>query len=233
MKTLLVLTQYKRNNLKKQLDSVKNQSLKPDYVVVFQNENHKDISELKKEYEFIHMKSDYNTKYFGRFAACFTYPVDMCIIMDDDIIPGNKCFENYIDECIKLNGIIGGNGRIGYNNKNILKRPGDTGNRPESTLVDFVGHLWCFKKEWLHYMFSIKPYTYDTGEDMHFCYSSKILGNISSYVGKQIGNGLSDTTNNRLAADEFASFKTTSSDLRKSVENYFIKNFDLKLIENN
>ena len=124
---------------------------------------------------------------------------------------------------IKLNGIIGGNGRIGYNNKNILKRPGDTGNRPESTLVDFVGHLWCFKKEWLHYMFSIKPYTYDTGEDMHFCYSSKILGNISSYVGKQIGNGLSDTTNNRLAGDEFASFKTTSSDLRKSVENYFIK----------
>ena len=93
MKTLLVLTQYKRNNLKKQLDSVKNQSLKPDYVVVFQNENHKDISELKKEYEFIHMKSDYNTKYFGRFAACFTYPVDMCIIMDDDIIPGNKCLK--------------------------------------------------------------------------------------------------------------------------------------------
>ena len=34
-------------------------------------------------------------------------------------------------------------------------------------------------------MFSIKPFTYDTGEDMHLCYSSKIRGNILSYVGKQ------------------------------------------------
>ena len=233
MKTLLVLTQYKRNNIRKQLESVKNQSLKPDYVVVFQNENHLDISELKKEYDFIHMKSDYNTKYFGRFAACFTYQVDICIVMDDDIIPGAKCFESYINQCVELNGIIGGNGRIGYNNNNILKRPNDTGNRSEAILVDFVGHLWCFKKEWLHYMFGIKPCTYDTGEDMHFCYSSKILGNISCYVGKQVSNELSDTTNNRLAADEFASFKSTSRDLRISVENYFIKNYDLKLIENN
>ena len=42
-----------------------------------------------------------------------------------------------------------------------------------SKKVDFVGHLWCFKKDWLYYMFSIKPFTFDTGEDMHLCFTSK------------------------------------------------------------
>jgi len=32
--------------------------------------------------------------------------------MDDDIIPGPDCFKTYLGECIRLNGIIGGNGRI-------------------------------------------------------------------------------------------------------------------------
>jgi hypothetical protein len=70
MKLLVVLTQYKRNNLEKQLEQINNQTLKPDYLVVFQNENHVDISYLKEKYNFIHVKSDFNTKFFGRFAIC-------------------------------------------------------------------------------------------------------------------------------------------------------------------
>ena len=199
MKIIVVLTQYKRDNLEKQLSVIKNQTLQPDYLVVFQNENHKDISSLKKKYNFIHVKSDYNTKYFGRFAICFTYPVDICIVMDDDIIPGNNCIKNYVDECIKLNSIVGGNGRKGYTNNNKLKQPKECGIRKDSVLMDFVGHLWCFKKEWLYYMFGMEPYTYDTGEDMHLCFSSKILGNISSYCCKQPStNDDCDTSNNSL-----------------------------------
>ena len=118
MKLLVILTQYKRNYLRNQLESIKNQTLQPDYLVVFQNENHVDISDLKEKYQFIHIKSDYNTKYFGRFAACFTFPVDICMVLDDDIIPGVNCLKNYMDQCIETNGIIGGNGRIGMNNPN-------------------------------------------------------------------------------------------------------------------
>ena len=47
MKLLVILTQYKRNYLRNQLESIKNQTLQPDYLVVFQNENHIDISHLK------------------------------------------------------------------------------------------------------------------------------------------------------------------------------------------
>jgi len=233
---LVVLTQYKRNNLEKQLESINNQTIKPHYLVVFQNENHIDISELKEKYEFIHIKSDYNTKYFGRFASCFTFPVDVCMVLDDDIIPGPNCLKNYMDQCIELNAIIGGNGRIGMNNPNKpkLNNPPDVGIRDKYTLVDFVGHLWCFKKEWLHYMFSIKPFTYDTGEDMHLCFSSKVLGGINSYTAKQRSSyDMCDIANNKLASDQYSSYKVTKPELRSNVEKYFIEQYDLKLITRN
>lgn len=235
-KLLVVLTQYKRNHLEKQLQQINNQTIKPDYIVVFQNENHIDISDLKEKYKFIHIKSDYNTKYFGRFASCFTFPVDICMVLDDDIIPGHNCLKNYMEQCIELNSIIGGNGRIGMNNKNKhnLKHPPDVGIRNTSTLVDFVGHLWCFKKEWLHYMFTIKPFTYDTGEDMHLCFSSKVLGNINSYTAKQCSpNDMCDISNNNLATDQYSSYKVTNPLLRSNVEKYFIENYKLDLITEN
>ena len=236
MKFIVILTQYKRNYLETQLEYISKQTLKPDYLVVFQNENHVNIDHLKDKYDFLHVKSDYNTKYFGRFSYCFPFPVDLCIVMDDDIIPGINCFKNYTDECLRLDSIIGGNGRNCFNNpyKNTLKQPLDIGIRNESILVDFVGHLWCFKKEWLHYMFSIKPYTYDTGEDMHLCFSSKVLGNIDSYCCKQINNNdLCDISMNRFADDIHASYRTTTPELRQNVEKYFVENYKLKLIEKN
>lgn len=234
-KLLVVLTQYKRNHLEKQLQQISNQTIKPDYIVVFQNESHVDITQLKERYDFIHIKSDYNTKYFGRFAACFTFPVDICMVLDDDIIPGNNCLKNYMEQCISLNAIIGGNGRFGISNSNKgkLHPPQDVGIR-KCLQVDFVGHLWCFKKEWLHYMFAIKPFTYDTGEDMHLCFSSKVLGNVSAHVAKHSDlNDMSDTANNKLSTDEFSSYKLTSPELRGNVEKYFIENYNLEFITKN
>ena len=52
MKLLVVLTQYKRNHLEKQLCAINNQTIKPDYLVVFQNESHVDIIHLKEKYKF-------------------------------------------------------------------------------------------------------------------------------------------------------------------------------------
>jgi hypothetical protein len=231
MKFSLLLTVYKRSYLEKQLEAIYNQTIKPDYLIVFQNENHVSIEYLKKKYNFIHVKSDYNTKYFGRFSYCLNLPVDICIIMDDDIIPAKNCFKNYVNQCIKLNGIIGGNGRpidkSSENMKNFDLNYSETGIRV-SKKVDFVGHLWCFKKDWLYYMFSIKPFTFDTGEDMHLCFSSKIRGNIDSYVAEHKNmDEICDSAHNLYAGDEFASYKYTPKELRLSIPKYFIENFNL------
>ena len=83
-------------------------------------------------------------------------------------------------------------------------------------------------------MFSIKPFTYDTGEDMHLCFTSKVLGNISSYTASQSNtDDMCDITNNQLACDQHSSFKVTSSELRSNVEKYFIDNYKLELIIKN
>jgi hypothetical protein len=236
MKLLVVLTQYKRNNLEKQLEQIKEQTIKPDYIVVFQNENHIDITNIKNKHDFIHIKSDYNTKYFGRFAACFTFPVDICCVLDDDIIPGVNCIKNYVSQCIELNSIIGGNGRIAYRNvnKDKLHIVQDIGSRPSYVKVDFVGHLWCFKKDWLYYMFGIKPFSYETGEDMHLCLSSKLLGNINSYTAKQLNkDDMCDIYYNKLSTDEFSSYKTTSNKSRNDIIDFFVDKHMLQLITEN
>lgn len=222
-KICIVLTQYKRNHLEEQLIQIKKQTLKPDYLVVFQNENHVNINHLKEKYEFIHVKSDINTKFFGRFNYCFNIPADIFLILDDDIIPGNNCIQNYVSQCIKHNGIIGGNGRYCFNNKNKLKSLRDVGIR-NLLLVDYVGHLWCFKKDWLYHMFSVKPFTYNTGEDMHLCFSCNILGGIKSYLAEHKNlDDCSDIKFNKYAVDEFSSFKVTPSNLRLNIQKYWVK----------
>lgn len=225
MKIGLIITVWKRNNLELQIKQILKQTLRPDYVVVFQNENHINVDNIVKKYNCIHVKSSYNTKYFGRFSYMFNLPVDICIVMDDDIIPNINCIKNYSNLCINHNSIIGGNGRYSFSNPNynILKTKTPKEGLRKLQLVDFVGHLWCFKKEWLHYMFSIKPYTYDTGEDMHLCFSCKLLGNINSYVGQH--NCIEDNydnSNGSLGDDAVACFKVTSPELRKNVEKYFL-----------
>ena len=230
-KILVLLTQYKRKHLEKQLKLISRQSVKPDFLVVFQNENHVDITHLKKQYNFIHIKSDYNTKFFGRFAACLNFPVDICMVFDDDIMPNFNVIKHYSSECVRLNAIMGGNCRYSYLDKTIT-------NRGISELVrnnqesDFVGHLWCFKKDWLYYMFSIKPFTYETGEDMHLCFSCKVKGGIKNYLCSQPDKScISDMTNSGLATDQFSSYKTTPEKLRVNIEKYFVENYQLETLK--
>ncbi len=47
-KLIIILTQYKRKNLERQLQSIERQTLQPDYLVVFQNENHVNIEPLNQ-----------------------------------------------------------------------------------------------------------------------------------------------------------------------------------------
>jgi len=232
MKVAVILTQYKRSHIERQLMALQNQTLKVDTTVVFQNEMHVVIEHLKNKYNFKHVRSDINTKYFGRFAFGFSLDADIIIVMDDDIIPGKNFVKNFTEQCIELNGIIGGNGRIATLNKDkTLVQPSDISLTQQSVKVDFVGHTWCIKKEWLHYMFAIPPLTYDTGEDMHLCFSSKLLGGINSYMAKQSClEDHCDITRNRFADDNFASFRTTSKESRVAVERYFKDNYNVEFI---
>lgn len=138
------------------------------------------------------------------------------------MIPGLRCVESYVNQCVEKNGIIGGNGRYSYGGTlDGVRALRDCGLR-NSQQVDFVGHLWCFKKEWLYFMFRDPPFTFDTAEDMHFCYSCKLYGNILSYTAQhKTLEDCSDIKMNRYASDDYSSYKTTPKNLRISVEKYW------------
>lgn len=203
----VVLTVYKRNYLEQQLIALSKQTLQPDKIYVFQNGDYIDISELRKKYKFNYIYNQENTKFFGRFAYCLTLETDYIVIFDDDLIPAPRWLELSVSESIRLNAIIGANART-FKDGDIISPCKDTGIRPETILADWVGHCWVFQKQWLHYMFSVEPISYNGGEDLQLCSLSKLLGNINTYVCKQPSHEyLSDITSNEIAGDENASYK--------------------------
>ena len=81
-------------------------------------------------------------------------------------------------------------------------------------------------------MFSHKPYTLETGEDMHLCFSAKLSANIPSLVGEQVKKeDECDITNNALGGDAHSSYLISERDghkLRREVQEYWVKK-DLNL----
>ena len=91
---IVVLTVYKRNHLENQLKSVYSQTITPKYVIVFQNENHINIDSLKKTYDFLHVKNDYNTNLIYSFIIYLIVSIFQIIF-----------FYNMIKKC---NALLGG-----------------------------------------------------------------------------------------------------------------------------
>ena len=79
-------------------------------------------------------------------------------------------------------GIMGGAGYVQTGHKAMqYYRHGWPSQNVEIERVDYVGHAWFFKREWLPYLWREMPPTWDNGEDMHFSYTAQKFGNIQTY----------------------------------------------------
>ena len=221
----VLLTVYKRKTLGIQLEALDAQSVRPKNVVVYHDESHRKIPKRRLIRRGIDVtENSFNTKFLGRFAYLINAPTEWVAVLDDDIIPGRLCLENYLSQAQETDGIIGGMGRVARTNPQMesLIQPPDVGTRPQPVLVDFVGHMWLFRKAQLFDMFAIPPVTYQTGEDMHLCFSSKLRSGISSYAAGQRSDDEScDVSLNKYAADEHAAYLNMPKSEREGVENYF------------
>ena len=223
----VLLTVFKRKTLGLQLKALSAQSIAPKQVVVYHDENHRKIPKRSLLRRGISVtENSFNTKFIGRFAYLINAPTEWVAVMDDDIIPGAFCLENYLAQAEHTGGIIGGMGRIARSNplKDDLTQPPDVGIRPDPVLVDFVGHMWLFRKDQLFDMFAFPPVTYATGEDMHLCFSSKLRSGVPSFAGGQRSDDEScDTSMNKYAADEHAAYLHMPKSQREAVEEYFVE----------
>ena len=149
-----ILTAYKRDYFKEQINSLINQTMKPEKIIIFNN-GELDLNYLKGMYGPIVsiINSDLNTKFWGRFAIANLLNSTYILMLDDDTIPGSQWIDNCLRLCEDKNCIVTGNGRSIDNMISL----GDSGRVDEDTKVGFGGHSWFYKKEWLQYFITEKP----------------------------------------------------------------------------
>jgi glycosyltransferase involved in cell wall biosynthesis len=192
----VVLTLYKRpENLALQLDAIEKQTLKPREILLYQDgtgDTAKIPESLKARFDYIKI-NPINVGVWGRFHFAMNRAANKYVcVFDDDTIPGNRWLENCHTEMLKREGLYG---TIGI----VLEKPflypaifkgshfrvGWQGNLNVTAEVDFVGHSWFFKREWLSCLFNapeeVQNYKF-AGEDMSFSYQLLAGKGIRTFV---------------------------------------------------
>lgn len=184
-----ILNGYRRPTpLPLQVQLLRNQTQPPDEIWLWMN-YHEDF-DLEKQYHLENLGvdkicyNDHNWKYFGRFALAMLAQTDFVAIFDDDTIPGTKWLENCHTTYAKQEAILGGVGLHLLSDTEYMNhtRFGWTNPNDKPVAVDLVGHTWFINTNHLKYIWDEKPYTWDTGEDIHLSALAQIYGDISTVV---------------------------------------------------
>jgi hypothetical protein len=171
-----------------QINAIKNQSIPPKFIIIWNNGNKQvDLSKYKNDPLFKVFDNNYNSGVWSRFIISQLATTEYICIFDDDTIPGSNWFKNCFDSMQKKEALYGTIGVI-FENCNIYKhkkRYGWDGNTNVSKPVDIVGHSWFFKKNWISYFTREPPPVnekFSVGEDMWFSYMLQKYATIPTYV---------------------------------------------------
>ena len=180
----VILTCYRRAEyLTKQIEHIRNQTTKPKEIWIWVNDHvdNRGIDFTTFDVDRV-FRNDHNWKFYGRFAAALLADTEYVAFFDDDTLPGSRWFENCMDTMEESPGILGGAGVLLKEDRYFgHQRVGWSSENEETTEVDLVGHAWFFRREWLPYLWTEKPFTWDNGEDIQFSYTAQKYGNIKTY----------------------------------------------------
>lgn len=201
---VIVLTVWKRNNLDRQLTQIKRQTIlknKKTNIIVFQNSNHINVEDIISKWENLEefnglvkitfIKSPIDTGYFGRFLSPFTSSVtsnSYFIICDDDVIWGDRYFENMI-RVVDEGFLATRTGRfINENFKEFFPAPIYEINLQvcfnEDIEYDFGGQIWAGRISWLRKAWTHIPLSIENSEDFWISATLKSFYNISTKTPK-------------------------------------------------
>ena len=202
---VIVLTVWKRNNLNAQLIQIKRQSFlkqKKTNIIVFQNYNHVNIDKIIEEWKkpgafcdqvtITFIKSPIETGYYGRFITPLISSVTnnaYFIICDDDVIWGDRYFENMI-RVVNEGFLATRNGRliniqyqeIGPIDK-IFQRDIQVCFN-EDIEYDFGGQIWAGRISWLRMAWQHIPISLENCEDFWLSATLKTFYNIATKTPK-------------------------------------------------
>ena len=202
---VIVLTVWKRNNLNAQLMQIKRQSIlkqKKTNIIVFQNFNHINIDKIIEEWKkpgifseqvkITFIKSPIETGYFGRFIAPLISPVDnnaYFIICDDDVIWGDRYFENMI-RVVNEGFLATRNGRLinkEYQEILPIEKIFQKDNQVcfnEDIEYDFGGQIWAGLISWLRMAWKHIPISLENCEDFWLSATLRTFYNIGTKTPK-------------------------------------------------
>ena len=161
-----VLNLYKRPEmLEKQLDALEKQSLRPSRILLLQDgtkdgEVVRIPEHLKSRFGKIAVRKE-NCGVWERFRFAMEEAVSPYVcVFDDDAVPGRRFLENCHAEMMKKPALYGALGIIARDEKSYplgkyfrVGWPEDA-HVHKTAEVDFAGHAWFFKKEWLPELFA-------------------------------------------------------------------------------
>ena len=182
MKLTAILNVYRRPEmLEKQVKALKGQTIKPDYIWIWQNKGPEKVR-VQPPKGCVIVRSNFNFLYHGRFALGLLAQQysDFVLFLDDDIIPGNQWVENCYTEFLNNPGLYVGVGtRV-----EAKKRDWFGWRQPNEELaeVDYGGHSWFLKTDWLRSFWHEKPASLKNAEDIQLSFAlQKHLG-INTFV---------------------------------------------------
>lgn len=217
---------WKRDHIAEQLKALQLQTHKPDAIWIYHCCDFIK-SKLKLIKKYGNVEYQYNSNnlgYFGRFSLGLLAKTPYLYIIDDDVIPSHNWIANCIDLCSSNNAIISSSGRIIPANDyrpevikddNYLSKyfVGDNDNESitntcaTDTLIDFGCNSWFFQTQWLNFFWSIKPYIFDTGEDIHLSASCLLKGGIVTISPQQEESGICGNLKKYYGFDNLASWR--------------------------
>lgn len=168
------------DGFKAQYESVINQTVKPDEILMWRNEG-SSLEEFDQDIlsHNIVANSNFNFGVWGRLAFALNANSDYILILDDDTKLGNRWIENCLKIQEKEKCILGTIGVI-FNDLTYQNyyRVGWANPNNEIQEADVLGHCWFFPREVLHEMWAKErvPTSPICGEDFALCRAAQRLG---------------------------------------------------------
>ena len=173
----VVLPQYKRLWLERQLNSVTSGTLKASQIIVVQDAQHQDYQPLLRAWPAVkHVwTTNWDSPFFLRFLVPLLMTAQYIHNIDDDIIFGKTTMQTLNNIVDQNKGVVGVNGRV------VLESDYVRGNFKQSNPNrmgvgvpdgDFLCNTYAGGLESVKVFWRYRPYTENNGEDIHYSLSN-------------------------------------------------------------
>ena len=169
----IVLSQYKREYVDEQLESIYASSLPPSEIILFQNGHFKNYQYIAKKYPIQgHIWAvNWNSPFFLRHLLPLLLKTSYHIVFDDDIIPGKDTISTLISVIDEKDTPTGVGGRYipksSYTHGTYQMICADCEYKRYDHEVDFVIQVYAKKAIHSKIFWRYEPYSQRNGDDIH------------------------------------------------------------------